>query len=291
MINIFYVAGMFGSTLEYMLRNFTNNFSPISASVLPDGSMHSFNKEFHYHPEGIEKLLAEFNENIQITTITHPDEKHNLKWIIENWPGDLTKSKNIFIISDNIRDSELNLLFLYYKIAAGSHLRKGLDLFFHINHLDKWNENIKHWSESQEWQLRESYSLFYPNLVTEWAANVAVPNSMIIKNHQLLYDLKETFLKIVNFCELTLLDKELDSFVNEWTSKQQYIVNHFNLLDKVIENTLNDKYFDWSTDRLCIISEAIIQQRLRSLGYEIKCFNLNKFPTNSKDLATLLEKL
>lgn len=292
MISIFFVPGMFGSTLEYMLRNFTNNFIPINGTILSDGSMHSFKKEFHDQQYGTEKLFSTFNNNIEITNVSFPTENYSINWMIKNWPGDFKKSKNIAVIAENLRDAELNLLFQYYKIANG-HLKLGLDIFFRANNLDKWDEKIKHWSDAQVWQLRESYSLFYPKMIREsWAfPDIDVPNLILIKNYDLLHNLLDTFLKIVNFCELTLRDKNLDDFIVNWSIKQQYIINEFNLLDKIIQSTLNKEYFDWSNNRLCLISEAIIQQRLRQHGYNIKCCNLNKFPTNSKELENLLEKL
>ena len=293
MINIFFVPGMFGSTLEYMLRNFTNNFTPVTGEILLDGSVHSFEKQFHWHHEGIEKLFSTFNDSIEIANILYPEETHSINWIIENWPDDLTKSKNIMVVAENLRNAELNLLFQYYKIAYGVKLKFGLNIFFCINNLDKWDEKIKNWSDARLWQLRESYSLFYPRMIEEsWTLNdTDIPNLITVKNYDILYNLKETFLKIVNFCELTLRDENLDTFITEWVSKQNYIINEFNLLDKIVQSTLNKEYFDWSNDRLCLISEAIIQQRLRQHGYNIKCCNLNKFPTNSKELENLLEKL
>jgi hypothetical protein len=47
MICVFFVPGMFGSTVEYVLRAFTNELDNIDAEILSDGSMHSFKTQMH----------------------------------------------------------------------------------------------------------------------------------------------------------------------------------------------------------------------------------------------------
>ena len=45
MIHVFYVPGMFGATIEYVLRDFTNELEPTNALLGSDGSMHSFKRQ------------------------------------------------------------------------------------------------------------------------------------------------------------------------------------------------------------------------------------------------------
>ena len=59
MINVFFVPGMFGSTIEFILRSYTNEYTPISAGIDSDGAMHSFNKE--YHPTSVTKITQHLN--------------------------------------------------------------------------------------------------------------------------------------------------------------------------------------------------------------------------------------
>jgi hypothetical protein len=40
-----------------------------------------------------------------------------------------------------------------------------------------------------------------------------------------------------------------------------------------------------------LLSEAMIQKKLRDNGYELKCFELDTFPTDSIQLYRLMEKL
>jgi len=291
MINIFFVSGMFGSTMEFMLKNFTNDFEPVDGKILDDGSMHSFKKEFHVHPGGINELFKNFKNTIKITTICYSPPNCRLDWIIKNWPGDLDKSQNILITANNFKDAELNLLFRYYKIVKGS-LNKGLDMFFYHDNLEKWNQNSKLWSEADIWEQRESFSIFYPNNINECIVkNPNIPNLLVLYNTDILFNLEKTFFKLIDFLELTPRLKNFKEFIQEWQIKQQYIVDEFYLIEKIIAATVLNEEFDWSNHRLCLKSEAIIQYRLRQQGYEIKCWNLNTFPTNTKDLINLLEKI
>ena len=57
----------------------------------------------------------------------------------------------------------------------------------------------------------------------------------------------------------------------------------------IVNHTLGHKDHSWST--LPIESEARIQKLFRLRGYEILCYNLNTFPTNSKDLFEYLKPM
>lgn len=293
MVNIFFVPGMFGSTLEYMLRNFTNEFDSVEGKILDDGSMHSFKKRFHSDEQGIEKLFETFNENIDITTVFYPEKTHNLKWIIENWPGNLSTSKNLLLTAFTKNDAELVLLFQHYKIALNS-LNLGLSKIF-FNHINftQWNVENKHWSDLHIWELRESFSLFYPKYVCEFIEKDCsyISNVKTISYTDFLYQPYKTFSNIVEHCNLSYNSNNITDFLQEWCTKQQYIIDEFNLITTIVDSTLRQINFDWHDRRLCIISEAIIQQRLREQGFEIQCWDLNSFPTNTETLSNILEKI
>jgi fatty-acid desaturase len=62
-----------------------------------------------------------------------------------------------------------------------------------------------------------------------------------------------------------------------------------NLELEIVRHTLARGDYSWAT--LSIESEARIQQLLRQRGYEILCYDLNTFPTNSKDLFKYLKPM
>jgi hypothetical protein len=278
---------MFGSTIEYVLRSFTNNFKSITGEVLEDGSMHSFNKAFH--PTNMSFLIT--NSGVDISTPTYPFDNHGLPEIIQVFYDKQLLDKAVILYADSLRAAELNLLFKYHKIAFGKNLKLGLEIFCDTNTHDfvNWNQNYTHWNQMQAWELREWFSLFYVPWVQEWIdSEHQVPDTFLkVRNTEMLYNAKDTCRRIFKFFNLTETG-DLDSFIDHWTEKQQYIVNEFNLLDEICSNTVSNTDFNWS--QINIIAEAIIQQRLRALGYEIRCDGLNTFPTSSKTLYSLLER-
>jgi hypothetical protein len=291
MINIFFVPGMFGSTVEFVLRSYTNEYVPLDSIVDSDGSLHTFCKEFH--PLAKEHILQNLDKlpGHAITTPIYPFEKSHLPEILSVYTT-IDNSSNLLIHANNTREAELNLLFQYYKIAYGCQVHKGLSIFAgNDSHglVTNWNPAYTHWSDMKPWEFREWFSLFYVPWIQEWVnSKDQVPSNFLkIQNTEILFNTKDTFLKIINFCNLSLDEtKDLDMFVNEWQSKQEYIVNEFDLLDQILDSTVNNHDFEWAP--LNSISESIIQQRLRSRGYEIRCDGLDIFPTNSKSLYNLL---
>ena len=291
MIHVFFVPGMFGSTLEYVLRNYSNEYTSVDAEVLPDGSMHSFGKECHaINQQDLDSKLKHLDEN-SITSPIYPFQTLHLPEILEKYTEYINgASKEILIHAANTRDAELNMLFQYHKIATGC-LQKGLDIFCSGNkhNITNWNANYQHWHQMRPWELREWFSLFYVAWVQEWIESQHQVGADFYKvsNTEILENLSQTVRKIFQHCDLTE-SLGLDDFAVHWRSKQQYIMDEFNLLDRVVECTINNVPFSWNP--VNIIAEAIVQQRLRAVGYEIRCDGLDTFPTDSTIFYNLLEK-
>jgi hypothetical protein len=290
MIHVFYVPGMFGSTIEYVLRTFTREYDSINGVILPDGSMHSYNKEMHLYKAD---MLSDFKiKSNSITTPIYPFRDLHLPDILDYYNPYLgSENQSVLIYANDLRSAELNILFQYYKICRGVKLNLGLDIFFYgsEHNIINWNPKYTHWSELQLWELREWFSLFYVEWVQEWihSKNQVSNNFFKIVNTDLLYDTETKFIEMFDHCGLTP-DGDLGSFVAKWQLAQQYIVDEFNLLDQIIDSTTNQQEFSWQSTH--VIAEAIVQQRLRENGYEIRCDGLNSFPTDSETLYKLLEK-
>jgi hypothetical protein len=299
MISIFFVAGMFGSSIEYMLRMYSNNFlypvrlrrnqtNTAITGIQSDGSMHGFRKELHIGS------LSAYGQNIdvEISTPTYPTPDGTLLKILKVYPFK-PSSVNVLLYADSLRAAEINILFQYHKIAVGAVMKFGLGIFSngHENENDivNWNNKYTHWSQMQPWEWREWMSLFYTTWVQEWInSQHEVPDNFLkISNTEMLFQPKDTITRIFDFCNVPITG-DLDLFVNEWAEKQQYVIDEFNVLDDICNNTINNIAFSW--EQLHIVASAIVQQRLRSLGYEIRCDGLNTFPTDSATLYSLLER-
>ncbi len=291
MIHVLFVPGMFGSTVEYVLRSHTNEYTAIPAQILPDGSMHSFTKKAHNTNSSEFEDVLTSNDKTLITTPFYPSKKHKcheLVSVLLAHAGPL--DPKVLIHAETLRDAELNMLFIYYKIVASS-LTAGFESLVHndINDLKQWNSSYTHWNQMKTWEFREFLSISYPCRVADWFGHTDHRDLFLkVKNVEFLQDTYSTLLKIVQHCRLSPKDS-LKNFATEWRQAQQYVVDEFDLIDKLIQATLSNETFSWP--KLSIVAEAIVQQRLRALKYNIRCDGLNIFPTDSKTLYNLLEKV
>lgn len=295
MINIFFVPGMFGSTVEFCLRNFTNEYTgtggDLIAAIKPDGSMHTFNKELHLVAHNEFDILAVADPaSTAITTPIYPTTNKKLTDLLEiaNKNQTLYKNKNILIYAKDFYSAELNLLFQYEKI----HIGLNVDIFtLPDSSVKHWNSDYNTYHDMNTWEQREWISLYYQDWITEWTESVTQVDSsfMTISNTELLDDLYNAIVKIVNFCNLTLNHQNLYNFSIQWKHKQNYIVEQLNTCNLIVYNIINQ--IDYSWDRLNFLQESIIQKKLRDFGYEIQCWNLNEFPTNTTDIYNILEKV
>jgi hypothetical protein len=291
MIQVFFVPGMFGSTTEYVMRSYSNELTPVDGKILADGSMHSFTKSAHF--VDIEHISEFFDSNrvVEVTTPIYPFKQQHLPEILEYFNKyNIVSDPCILIHAGDTTAAELNMLFQYHKISSG--LGIGLDIFCSGNehNITAWSPDYTHWSEMHTWQLREWISLFYVQWCQEWIESPKCVDSrfLTVKNTDFLFDTVATFNKIFDHCKLTQ-KSGIDDFLVDWQAAQQYIVNEFTLLDRIVECSIINQPLEWQP--INIIAEAIVQQRLRAKGYEIRCDGLDIFPTNAIMLNTLLEKV
>lgn len=285
---------MFGSTIEFCIRNFTvdyqTNLNNLESYILDDGSLHSFRKQFHPMSADLYKQLLHLNTNSINTPIYPTVDKHfpELLELLKNNQNFL-KNKNILLHAEDFSAAELNMFFQYEKIAIG--LKSGLDIFFHSdNSLRQWNSKYNHWSDLDPWELREWFSIFYPSWIQEWIDSIqCIDNNFLsISNLDFLQNTKNELYKIFEYCNLTPNYNDLDNFLKIWQNKQNYIVEKHKLCDEIVNNSINNKFQSWN--KLNFLQEAVIQKKLRDQGYEIRCWNLNEFPNNTEMLYNLLEK-
>ena len=287
MIHVFFVPGMFGSMIEYVLKSHTLEMIPIQASIRDDGSMHGYCKKFH--PTTLKELQQGLNNSIDITTPIYPCEEINLAGIIQIFKNTLSewKTHSKFIIhAPDLKWAEINLLFQYHKIALG--LKMGMDIFSGNNskNIVSWNPDYSHWQQMKPWEYREWFSMFYENWVQEW---IDIDDDLIdgfirITNQEILENTKNVILDMIRFCNLTP-GPDLSSFLDIYRQKQSYILNEYAHIEQAVSNTLNDIEYQWP--KLSIIGESIIQRKLRSEGLEIRCDGLDDFPTHSVKLKEL----
>ena len=286
MITILYPAGAFGSTIEYCLRNFSLELESIQAQILDNGCMHSFAKEFH-----VNKIdLWRQRQHWTIATPLYPGFDYlDPVTTVQKMTEEMPKDQNLILIHfDTAEQVYRNRLFGYHKIGHQ----------FEINYIDRilknkpqaWNPAYTCVSDMQIYELREALSFTFND--TENYLQVldqAQPSWLCVTPDDILYNFKNTVLTMLDHCGLTLdPDCEIDNFYKEWFDKQQYIIEEFQTVQKILESLQNREFYEWRP--ISVMSEAIVQYCLRTQGIEIACYNLNQFPTSTEELKRVMIK-
>jgi hypothetical protein len=288
MIHIFFVPGMFGSTVEYVLRDYTVEMTPTNATLKHDGSMHTFKKQNHPRASSMLDRMT----MSEINTPIYPFNDMYLVEILRKYPIH-HDDHGILLYAKSFEDAEQNILFQYHKVSTlpefGIKIFHGSPANAHQD-VKPWNQQYTDYSDLAPWEFREWFSIFYPTWISAWQTSVnQVPNNWLkIPSADVLERPERTFESIIKFCNLTKKEK-LGEFTNQWRRAQQYILDEYHLINKIVESTVSNQPLEWHP--INIIAEAIVQQRLRTKGYEIRCDGLDIFPTSAIILNTLLEKV
>lgn len=278
MITIFFPSGAFGSTLEFVIRNYSNEFKSINADILNNGSMHSFEKEFHpYYLEDL-NLLRQNNYGI-ITPVWPGLDMLEPKEYIKRASQILSKNKVIFVYFKNREQYELNELFAYHKLP--NYLQNT------IKNYKQWNKDYNSLNDMSKWEVRESLSLRMTHSLYLDTEKESCLSWLKITPFDILFDFKNLLPKIFDYLNLSLdVSQNFSIFYDKWFTKQQYILKEYELIQEILSKF--EKKLDMCWEGLSIAGEAIIQSRMLSYGYEIQCFRLNTFPTNISNLNKLL---
>ena len=183
MIQIIFVPGTFGSTIEQFIRCFTKDPSLESFKIADDGSTHIYSLPHHFtSKQNLDEFLENYNtfNSDEIVSTIYPMANFCTNSII-----DFFKNKQFFsdtkvlINIKSIEDGEMVLLFKYYKLANGKIQKQTNSMFLQElkNHLNKLNENYKDVDDVPIWAVREWFSLYYPEFINTWInAKIDIPN-------------------------------------------------------------------------------------------------------------------
>lgn len=279
MIVILFQAGTFGSTIEYCLSNFSNELTKVPFGLTDTGSMHGFEKELHiFSANGLDQLKR---KSLNLVTALYPlIDGQNAKESVETWKKNIDPSqKVIFTYCSTMEQLERNQLFLYYKLPS----ELWLDVLIKEDKVRCWNDNYRCWKDMKLYELRELLSFFIDQLDSYLGVNELVPNNWYkITPDNILLNFDNEIESMIQFCNLTQNHDSISDFGQLWVSKQQYILNEFERINKITESIKKDQYAEWT--KLSLVAEAIIQSRLRRSGIELACHGLETFPTNTNIL-------
>ena len=141
------------------------------------------------------------------------------------------------------------------------------------------------------WQLREMISFEHHKLV-QYTTQLYQPSTEIgvinVSIRNLIDHFQNTLVGLFDDLDLPMTRcDQLHRVESEWLGDEKFIGTDQLCLD-IVTNTLAGNTFSWSTDQLTLIDEAYVQYLLRQHQFELRCYGLDMFPTNSVQLKQLL---
>ena len=273
MIVIPYPSGAFGSTLEYVLRHYSNELASVDAALNESGNMHGFTKECH--PLDLAEFIADAPGH-EIVTPPYPnfDAKPPLETLAEI-KRNMPPAKVVLIYCATVQEAELCQLFTFHK--TNEYLSANLSSVAH-----RWNSKYTSYKEMQTWEQREALSFLIDRQVDFLGAKEMIEDTWLaITPTDVLDNFVDTVDKIYRHCNLSFVvgaRHGIDSFYELWRSRQQSTLDEYALTQKII----NNEVVEWSG--LSLLGEAIVQSGLRRSGTELACDGLNVFPTTRTEL-------
>ncbi len=287
-ICIIYNAGSYGTFINWCLNYFSDLTFDESLPFTEIGNSHNFVTPTLMNFQGCVNFV-ESNSTASIVRF-HPKTQIDEN-ILDNLVYINVHFKKIIYLIPTVDTIAWNINNKFEKIWTEGWLLHNEPSY--SNNLTCWEGN--NLDQMQLWEKREFLSLYiYPQHLSEVESDKIqgmqqeFTNFHFIDTVALRNNFKEAIISMVEYCNLlpVRIDK-FDYVYREWI-KLQYHSNKDQLIDTIIKSVLNNNYYDWSDSKLTLIDEALIQYYLRENKIEIKCYNLNIFPTNTTELKEYL---
>lgn len=289
-IPIVYNAGAYGTYVEWCLTTLCSD-QPILDPFNANGNSHGFKGNFLSGLQGWQDHLS--------TMATHQFVRLHPKTLAtESLSGNLTK----------ILDSVPDMIYLYPDRHSQLLV---VNNYFTKCHDDWWIKNFSacidqskiyaNWpisdspiSEIPTWIRREFLSFY---LMPAWYDQVewyhldtwSHAHSHNILINDLLFDFESVLNQLQQALGLDFARPIQDLLpYHEKNLTLQVHQTQDQLCENIVDSVVHGIDFDWGNQPLPLASQAYVQWQLRNLGYEIRCHELDKFPTSSVHLKELL---
>jgi hypothetical protein len=194
-----------------------------------------------------------------------------------------------FLKKNNQSDYEIELL----RYTGVDRLKLILDTELDISTFSQWGHSCI--DEFDPWELRELCSTYFydrscKKLLSDEQISILIAkfkNIKFVKLDSLRNEFSDTISSIMQFFNVSTSEEELSAIYSQWIVKQHHI-NKDKLINDIVEYSINGKELTYSN--LTFFDEIFIQRKLSDKGFELACYNLNSFPSNTKELTNLLIK-
>lgn len=292
---IFYFGGTYGTWVDWLISFGHEQLNPLvsDSPIQSDGSSHAhrglITEKSIYHPIGsaaiikstnfdtsglplaILKAIPDFGEN----TVPRND-------VINQIARD---HMSINIVCEDEDDYDLAFLNGMYKIKNLWRTLITPDSYH------KWNPRARSLDDLALWEERELCSIFFDGMFRDiYQSDIPVDDSVLtIKLKEIVNgDVEELVNKIFSYfgfplkpAAMEVIKREHQKMLSLQTALGEiYVINH------VVSAIQANEHINFQP--LSLYAESVLQRRLRHLGYEMRCYNVNELPNNTTDLHKLL---
>jgi hypothetical protein len=292
-IPILFPGGAYGTYLEWVLTTLTSDTELISPFE-STGSSHQFCGN---HLLGFNSLrwhkFVEDDKFIPFVRL-HPKTRQE-ESLSNNLLSILGTVENIIHLYPDKNSVLLTINNAHSKVWSNWFSNRMLDPVFSKNLYDNWpivNDTVI--EDLPIWIMREILSF---NLMPSWQAEVewyhpdkwSDDRCQLILVKDLLYNFEYTINQLQKSFDLDFKKsvKELLPYHASMLHLQLSLTQD-QLCSNIVNSIVSDTKFDWCNQSLPLASQAWIQWQLRNLNYELRCHELDIFPTNSVQLKQLL---
>jgi len=250
----------------------------------------------------LSELLFYLDSNFSKTIYVYPTI-NSIDWITNNRFYKINPFKDYarlnitddpyeYFLSNNVAPE----LVVQLKETGISRLKIMLDQQVSIDNIVKHGCNSI--ADLQLWQLRELSSEYFYNACRDQLLSLKDISELKTKFKNIHFVSLDTFrdnfvyglLGILNHFNIKAVDEnDVKKIHDQWLPKQEYI-NRDRQLNEITDALTNSIELDWATYNLTFFDEIVIQRKLLDRNIKIKCWNLDIFPTNTKDFLPLLER-
>ena len=325
---IYYPGGCYGTFIEWCCTHFSNLNNKIDIPFTDTGSSHNYIGNFLHPPEVFFKFVSSNSSDKIVRCHPALFNEKSLEYCYNNTYYDLCTAdlsyiqenfKNVLVVHPTlntylwvennvfqkciITDEDYERWYKPHgydkKFFAGVLAVKIEDKIKIVLEQELGAEKFMLWGkESTEkldmWELRELMSYYWferiKDFLTCWnRLAVDFPNIKFISLDSFKHDSVSATASYLEYLDVPIPPTELlDNIINQWSPKQIHMYKD-EIVAKAIHSILHEEHYDWSNQNFTLLDEAYIQKSLMDLGIRIKCFNVNKFPTNTKDFLSILE--
>jgi hypothetical protein len=203
-------------------------------------------------------------------------ESYNFQNFVDQYGSNLKK----ILLLESCHDTALMLTHNVLSKAKRAHLFK--NSMYHQISID-----------DPTWQVRQKLSRWFErrHSVYDTWHRAHGPNVLTLKIIDFVQDPLTSLVEVMPELDFQIDRSRIEPFkqiVEEWRSLQKFL-SIDKTVQRIVDCTVNNVVCDWSSENLSIIDEAFVQMLLRHLHkLDLRCYNLNVFPTNTESLRKLL---